>query len=486
MENDQFELRKSKLVELEENGINPYGNDFRPENISTEIFEQFEDKTREELEELDSNVKIAGRVISRRDFGKSAFLHISDRKGKIQCFIQKNKVSDETFNTFKKLLDIGDFVGVEGNLFKTKTDELTINIQSLQFLTKTLRPLPEKWHGVQDVEIRYRQRYLDLIANEKTKDIFIKRSRIIKLIRKFLDERDFLEVETPILHPIAGGAAARPFITHHNTLDMDLYLRIAPELYLKRLVVGGIDRVYELGRTFRNEGVSTRHNPEFTMIEFYQAYATYEDLMDLIEELICDVTKEVVGDLKFQYEETELDFSGPWQRINIYDALIEKYGEKIISDDDFLYETADSLGVVHHKIKGKAITELFELVIGEKLVNPTFVYGFPLDVSPLARKNDNTPEITDRFELYIYGREIANAFSELNDPIDQKQRFQNQLNFKEKGDDEYHQMDEDYVTALEHGMPPTAGAGIGIDRLIMLLTNSHSIREVLFFPHLKL
>lgn len=486
MENDQFQLRKSKLKELEENGINPFGNSFKPGFISSEIFEKYENLSREQLENINDTYTLAGRIVSRRDFGKSAFFHIMDRGGKIQCFLQKNKVSDETFNTFKKLVDIGDFVGIEGQVFKTKTEELTININSLHFLTKTLRPMPEKWHGLQDVEIRYRQRYLDLVSNERTRDIFFKRSRIIKLIRDFLDSRDFLEVETPILQSIAGGAAARPFLTHHNTLDMELSLRIAPELYLKRLVVGGIDRVYELGRTFRNEGVSTKHNPEFTMIEFYQAYATYTDLMDLIEEMICDVTLKTIGELKFIYDDTELDFTAPWKRINIYDSLIEKFDDRILNDDKFLFDKADSLGIKHNNIRGKAITEIFELEIGDNLVNPSFVYGYPLDVSPLARKNDLKPEVTDRFELYIYGREIANAFSELNDPIDQKERFEKQIKLKEKGEDEYHQMDDDYVTALEYGMPPTAGAGIGIDRLVMLLTNSLSIREVIFFPHLKL
>ncbi len=486
MENDQFELRKSKLKELVEKGVNPYDNNFTPENISSEIFSKYANFSRDELEGANDTVSLAGRIISKRDFGKSAFFHITDRSGKIQCFIQKSKVSDETFNTFKKLVDIGDFVGIVGDVFKTKTEELSINIKSLSIITKTLRPLPEKWHGVQDVEIRYRQRYLDLISNENTKEIFLKRSKIIKLIREFLDNKDFIEVETPILHSIAGGAAAKPFITHHNALDMDLYLRIAPELYLKRLVVGGLERVYEMGRTFRNEGVSTKHNPEFTMVEFYQAYATYEDLMDLIEELICYVTEKIVGSLKFEYDGNQLDFSRPWKRLNIYESLKESFGSGILEDDKLLFQRADSIGIQHHNIRGKAIIEIFESLIGDKLVNPTFVYGFPLDISPLARKNDDDPDITDRFELFIYGREIANAFSELNDPIDQKDRFLKQLDLKEKGDDEYHQMDNDYVTALEYGMPPTAGAGIGIDRLVMLLTNALSIREVIFFPHLKL
>lgn len=485
MDNDQFQLRKAKLSELKEKGINPFENRFNPKNTAAELISLYKEKQADELKDIEEEFSLAGRIISIRDFGKSAFLHISDRTGKIQAFVQKKNLDDETFNSFKKLIDIGDFIGITGNIFKTKTGELTINISSYKFLTKTLRPLPEKWHGLQDVETRYRQRYLDLISNDTTKEIFKKRSKIVNLIRRFLDERDFLEVETPILHPIAGGAAAKPFITHHNALDMDLYLRIAPELYLKRLVVGGLERVYELGRTFRNEGVSTRHNPEFTMLEFYQSYSTYEDLMELIEELVCYLAEQVVGSLIVNYEENQINLKRPWKRINIYEALSERFGEEIINDDKTLFDKADSLGIDHNGIKGKAISELFEVEIGEKLIDPAFVYGFPLDVSPLARKNDNNPGITDRFELYIYGREIANAFSELNDPIDQNERFANQMEMKEKGEDEFHEMDKDYVTALEYGMPPTAGAGIGIDRLVMLLTGSSSIREVIFFPHLR-
>ena len=485
MEDKQFELRKSKLEELRAMGIDPYANGFTPENNAGGLISLYVSKSPEELEEMEQSFSLAGRVVSKRDFGKSAFFHLSDRTGRIQVFIQKNSVPEETYVLFRKLLDVGDFAGVRGNLFKTRTGELTLRVQELFFLTKALRPLPEKWHGLQDVETRYRQRYLDLIANEKTREIFKTRSKVINLVRRFLDERDFLEVETPVLHPIAGGATAKPFITHHNALDMDLYLRIAPELYLKRLVVGGLERVYELGRTFRNEGVSTKHNPEFTMIEFYQAYATYEDLMDLIEELVCYVVENTLGGMQVEYEDKKIDFNRPWKRINIYEALREKFGSEITEDDQFLFSKADSMGINHNGIKGKALTEIFETLFEDSLFDPTFVYGFPLDVSPLARKNDNDPDVVDRFELYIYGREIANAFSELNDPIDQKKRFADQVEMKEKGEDEYHEMDNDYVSALEYGMPPTAGAGIGIDRLVMLLTNSSSIREVIFFPHLR-
>ncbi len=485
MEDKQFELRKSKLKELKEMGIDPYANGFTPEHTTEEITSRHASKSPEELEEMGELFSLAGRIVSKRDFGKSAFFHLSDRAGRIQGFIQKNGVDEKTFTLFRKLLDIGDFAGVRGELFKTRTGELTVRVRELFFLTKALRPLPEKWHGLQDVETRYRQRYLDLIANQRTKEIFQTRSKVINLIRRFLDERDFLEVETPVLHPIAGGATAKPFITHHNALDMDLYLRIAPELYLKRLVVGGLERVYELGRTFRNEGISTKHNPEFTMIEFYQAYATYEHLMDLIEELVCYVVSNTLGSMLVEYEDKKIDFKRPWKRVNIYEALREKLGSEITEDDEFLFAKADSMGINHNGIRGKALTEIFEALFENTLVNPTFVYGFPLDVSPLARKNDDDPEVVDRFELYIYGREIANAFSELNDPIDQKKRFTDQVEMKKKGEDEYHEMDNDYVSALEYGMPPTAGAGIGIDRLVMLLTNSSSIREVIFFPHLR-
>lgn len=485
MENDQFQLRKTKLSELKDLGINPYENRFKPDSTAREIKSLYGEKEREDLETVETEYSIAGRIISRRDFGKSAFFHIEDRSGRIQAFIQKKNMDEQAFNTFKKLVDIGDFLGIRGKVFKTKTGELTLNISSYEFLTKTLRPLPEKWHGLQDVETRYRQRYLDLVSNKKTADIFKKRSRIINLIRKFLDERDYLEVETPILHPVAGGAAAKPFVTHHNALDMDLFLRIAPELYLKRLIVGGLERVYEIGRTFRNEGVSTRHNPEFSMLEFYQAYATYEDLMDLIEELICQVAYEVNGSLTVNYDEDRINFERPWKRINIYNALSEKFGSDFVKDEKAVLKKADDYGIEHNGIAGKAITEIFEIEIADKIVDPSFVYGFPLDVSPLARKNDENPEITDRFELFICGREIANAFSELNDPVDQKERFTSQMKLREMGEDESHEMDKDFVTALEYGMPPTAGAGIGIDRLVMLLTNSPSIREVIFFPHLR-
>jgi len=485
MENEQFEQRKAKLGELRDSGINPFANGFKPTHLASDLISKYGEFSEEKLKDLADEFSLAGRVMTIRDFGKSLFFHIADRSGKIQGYIKKDVIGENEHKAFKKFVDLGDFIGIKGNLFKTRTGELTLNVTEYEFLTKSLHPLPEKWHGLKDVEARYRQRYLDLVSNPEIKEIFLTRSKIIKLIRGFLDERDFVEVETPILHPIAGGAAARPFETHHNVLDMDLVLRIAPELYLKRLVIGGIERVYEIGRNFRNEGVSTQHNPEFTMMEFYQAYATYEDLMDFIEELICHISHEIKNTLKFEYGDVEIDMTRPWKRIDITQSLREELGDNILSDDKELFKKADSLGIDHKGIRGKAITEMFESIFEEKLINPTFVYGFPLDVSPLARQNEENPELTDRFELYIFGREIANAFSELNDPVDQKQRFENQVELKNKGEEEVHEMDQNYVTALEHGMPPTAGAGIGIDRLVMLFTNSPSIREVIFFPHLR-
>jgi len=485
MENELIEQRKEKIDELRSVGIDPFPNDFKPLHESETVLSSYGNLSEEELKNLSQEFSFAGRVIALRDFGKSVFFHIMDRTGKIQGYIRRDVVGDESLRLFKRFIDIGDFIGIRGELFKTKTGELTVNVRDFKLLTKAMRPLPEKWHGLKDVETRFRQRYLDLISNPEVRGVFLKRTKVIKLIRQFLDERGFIEVETPVLHPIAGGAAAKPFKTYHNALDMELFLRIAPELYLKRLVVGGIERVYEIGRNFRNEGISTQHNPEFTMLELYQAYATYEDLMDLIEELICFVTQGVLGTLEFTYQNTTINMMRPWKRISIIESLKSVIGDEVLNNDEALFKRAASLGIDHKGIRGKAIIEIFERLIGLEIVSPTFVFGFPLDVSPLARRNNSNPEVADRFELYIAGREVANAFSELNDPIDQKERFLRQIDLKSRGEDEVHEMDEDFISALEYGMPPTAGAGVGIDRLVMLLTNSPSIREVIFFPHLR-
>jgi lysyl-tRNA synthetase class 2 len=485
MESEIIEQRKKKLQELRDMGINPYANDFKPTHTASALHSRFDANTSDELSNVEEEYCLAGRVVAARDFGKSVFFHIVDGTGKIQGYLRKDVAGEEALKFFKKYIDIGDIIGIKGKIFKTNTGELTINTLCVRLLTKSLRPLPEKWHGLRDVETRYRQRYLDLIANPAVKDIFLKRIKAIKLIREFLDERGFLEVETPILHPIPGGAAAKPFVTYHNALNMNLYMRIAPELFLKRLLVGGFERIYELGRNFRNEGISTQHNPEFTMLELYQAYATYEDLMELLEELLCYVVETIVGSTKLEYQGVKINFRRPWRRINIMDTLSERLGEGVLSDEARLFEEARSLGVVHKGIRGKAIEGIFERLVGDELIDPTFVFGFPLDISPLARKNDKDPLLTDRFELYIARREIANAFSELTDPIDQKGRFLTQLELKAKGEEEVHEMDEDFIVALEHGMPPAAGAGIGIDRLVMLITDSPSIREVLLFPHLR-
>jgi len=423
-----------------------------------------------------------------RRMGKASFFHIQDRRGRLQIYIQQNRVGEDVYGLFRTL-DMGDIIGVAGHLFRTRTNELTLEAEGLRLLTKCLRPLPEKWHGLADVEARYRQRYLDLMVNPDVRQVFEARSRIVRTLRRFFEERDFLEVETPMMQPIPGGAAARPFITHHNTLDMELYLRVAPELFLKRLLVGGFDRVFELNRNFRNEGISVRHNPEFTMLEFYQAYATFEDLMQLTEELFQTLAKEVIGSLQVTYGDHVIDLSPPWRRLTIREAIITHGGAQ---NDD-----VDTLNGLHRfaALKGvhvdssapygNALVEVFEEVAEVQLIQPTFITGYPIEVSPLARKSDANPAMVDRFELYIGGRELANAFSELNDPADQRERFLEQMAAREAGDDTANPIDDDYVRALEYGMPPAAGEGIGIDRLVMLFTNSASIRDVIFFPLLR-
>ncbi|RNC68915.1 MAG: lysine--tRNA ligase [Desulfuromonadales bacterium] len=478
--------RRRKVDTLWEAGINPYPNDFRPLHTSADLTAAYGGV--ETIEEHAQMFTVTGRIIARRSFGKAAFIQLQDRKGRMQLYVRKDTIGDDAFANFESF-DIGDIVGAVGTPFRTKTGELTLNASEIRLLTKSLLPLPEKFHGLTDVETRYRQRYVDLIVNPEVRDVFVKRSRIVNLIREFMVKHDFLEVETPMMQPIPGGATARPFVTHHNALDMELFLRIAPELYLKRLVVGGFERVFEINRNFRNEGISIRHNPEFTMMEFYQAYATFEDLMDFTEELLCHVAQEVLGTLDFTYQGLEVSFQRPWKRLTVKEAILE-YGDidaKSLDDRDLAYAYARGIGLdLPSDIGyGKLITEIFEEVAETKLLQPTFITAYPTEVSPLSRKSDKDPEIVDRFEFFCVGREMANAFSELNDPVDQKERFLAQVAQKDKGDEEAHYMDEDYIRALEYGMPPTAGEGIGIDRLVMLLTDSPSIRDVILFPQLR-
>lgn len=484
---DLLELRKSKNASLKESGINLYPNDFRVSHTVSEI-RSLCDSTPESLGEEGLVFRSAGRMMAMNFFGKAAFTRFKDRTGTMQVYVQKNRIGDEAYALFKQL-DIGDYAGFTGPAFQTKTGEWTILATELRLLAKSARPLPEKFHGLKDPEKRYRQRYLDLIMNPDSKQVFLRRSQTVQAIRSFLIERDFLEVETPMMQPIPGGAEATPFVTHHNALGMDLYLRIAPELYLKRLVVGGFERVFEINRNFRNEGVSTRHNPEFTMLEFYQAYATYEDLMNITEEMFQDVAAKVTGDVKVEYQGSTIDFSSPWKRIPLLESLVEIAGvdRNILDDREALLKFAAEKDVKITKADrlGKVLTKLFESLVEPQLVNPTFITGYPVEVSPLSRRSDDKPELTERFELFIAGREIANGFSELNDPDDQRDRFLQQVADKAAGDTEAHPMDEDYIEALEYGMPPTAGEGIGIDRLAMLLTDSASIREVILFPHMR-
>lgn len=485
--NQTLQQRRQKAAEMAALGVNLYINDFKPLHSLRQALPQvaYDDA---EYALSAGDFTIAGRIIAMRDFGKAAFLQLQDESGRGQVYIKKQEVGEERFEIFKKL-DIGDIIGCTGTLFRTQKGEPTIHVSSFTPITKSLRPLPEKFHGLTDVEIRYRQRYVDLIVNPEVRDTFRKRVQIISLIREFLEDRNYLEVETPMMHPIAGGATAKPFLTHHNALGMDLYLRVAPELYLKRLLVGGFERVFEINRNFRNEGLSTRHNPEFTMLEFYQAYATYLDLMDLTEEMITSICQKINNTLIIQFEEQPVDLTTPWKRYTMDEALHEVGGISL----DILADPAGIIALAKEKgLKleekagpGKAKMELFDLLVEDKLINPTFITAYPTEVSPLARSNDEDPTVTDRFELFITGREIANAFSELNDPIDQKERLEKQV--AERGDDEeiFPEVDYDFVRALEYGMPPAAGEGIGIDRLTMLLTNSPSIRDVILFPHLR-
>jgi len=485
---EQVEVRKQKLERLRVLGTTVYPNDFRPTHSPTTIVEQLNGASDEDLSAAPKGIKVAGRIMAIRRMGKASFFHIQDRRSRLQIYIQQNTVGEEAYGLFR-VLDVGDIVGLTGHLFRTRTKELTLEAEKIQLLTKCLRPLPEKWHGLADVEARYRQRYVDLMVNPDSRAAFEKRSKIVRLLRGFFEARDFLEVETPMMQAIPGGAAARPFVTHHNTLDMDLYLRVAPELFLKRLVVGGFDRVFELNRNFRNEGISVRHNPEFTMIEFYQAYATFEDLMELTEELFAMLAKEVCGGLAIPYGDHQIDLTPPWRRLTIPQAVIAHGGatEDEVQSLEGLrrFCARKELHVDLNARYGNVLVEVFEEVVEAQLVQPTFITGYPLEVSPLARKTENNPAMVDRFELYIGGRELANAFSELNDPADQRQRFVEQMEARNAGDDTANPIDEDYVRALEYGMPPAAGEGIGIDRLVMLLTNAPSIRDVILFPLLR-
>ncbi|HGM4539338.1 TPA: lysine--tRNA ligase [Serratia marcescens] len=487
--NNELQSRREKLAGLRENGI-AFPNDFRRDSTSDKLHAAYGDKDNEELEALGAEVTVAGRMMTRRIMGKASFVTLQDVGGRIQLYVARDDLAEGVYNEQFKKWDLGDILGARGKLFKTKTGELSIHCTELRLLTKALRPLPDKFHGLADQETRYRQRYLDLIANEESRNTFKVRSQVMSAIRNFMVERGFMEVETPMMQVIPGGASARPFITHHNALDIDMYLRIAPELYLKRLVVGGFERVFEINRNFRNEGVSPRHNPEFTMMELYMAYADYKDLIELTETLFRTLTEKVLGTSQVQYGDEVFDFGKPFEKLTMTEA-IKKYRPETdladLADMGKAVAIAESIGIKVEKSwgLGRVVTEIFEEVAESHLIQPTFITEYPAEVSPLARRNDVNPEITDRFEFFIGGREIGNGFSELNDAEDQAQRFADQVNAKDAGDDEAMFYDEDYVTALEHGLPPTAGLGIGIDRMVMLFTNSHTIRDVILFPAMR-
>ncbi len=486
--NDQLQVRRQKMEEIRNGGLDPFGARFERTHLSNELTEAYSELSKEELDETPHVAKIAGRIMTKRGKGKAGFAHIQDLGGQIQIYVRQDAIGEDAYKLFT-MADLGDIIGIEGTVFKTKVGELSIKVTEFTFLSKALRPLPEKYHGLQDIEQRYRQRYLDLISTEGSKETFILRSRIIQSMRRYLDGQGFLEVETPMLHSIAGGASARPFITHHNTLDMTLYMRIAIELHLKRLIVGGLEKVYEIGRVFRNEGISTRHNPEFTMIELYEAYADYNDIMALTENMIAHIAEEVLGTTKVQYGEDIIDVSPGWKRLHMADAVKEYTGvdfwTEMTKEEAHALAKEHGIDVQPTMEVGHVLNEFFEQKVEEQLVQPTFVYGHPVEISPLAKKNPEDGRFTDRFELFIVRREHANAFTELNDPIDQRQRFEAQLVEKEQGNDEAHEMDDDFIEALEYGLPPTGGLGIGIDRLVMLLTNAQSIRDVLLFPQMR-
>ncbi len=489
-EQEHIRQRRSKLSELRDSGAIAFPTDFRRDVVAGELIAEYGEKSKEELEAEPRRVKIAGRMMTRRIMGKASFVHLQDMSGKMQLYVTRDTLPEGFYNDIFKKWDIGDIIGAEGVLFRTQTGELSVKVDDIRLLTKALRPLPEKYHGIADQEIKYRQRYLDLIMSEDTRNTFLVRSKIVAYIRDFLIQRQFLEVETPMMQVIPGGATARPFMTHHNALDMQLYLRIAPELYLKRLVVGGFERVFEINRNFRNEGLSTRHNPEFTMLEFYQAYAEYHDLMDLTEAMLRGIAQEVVGHSVITYQGEQYDFGKPFERMTVVESILHFNPgltlEQISIRDNAVKVAADlKIPVKDSYGLGKIQIEIFEKTVENRLMNPTFITAYPVEVSPLARRNDHDPHVTDRFEFFVGGREIANGFTELNDAEDQAARFQKQVEEKEAGDLEAMHFDADYITALEHGMPPTAGEGIGIDRLVMLFTDAPSIRDVLLFPHMR-
>jgi lysyl-tRNA synthetase class 2 len=485
--NELIQERLKKLKRFRDAGIDPYGGPFPVKDRAADLHSRYGQMTKEELETKNENCTIAGRIIAMRDFGKAAFAHIQDATGKVQVYFRRD-IMGETFGMLKNI-DIGDIIGLNGRLFRTKTNELTIEVKEFKLLCKSLRPLPEKWHGLRDVETRYRQRYVDLIVNPHVREVFSKRNQIIRAIRDFFDSRGFMEVETPMMHQIPGGATARPFKTHHNALGIDLYLRIAPELYLKRLLVGGYEKVYEINKNFRNEGISTKHNPEFTMLEFYVAYVDYKYLMELTEELIIHLCREVIGSLVIPCGETgTIDFTPPWPRLSMFEAM-ERYGVDTVVFKDMEkakeYARENKIGIDKGFTHAKILDEIFKDKVEPSLIQPIFIMDYPVELSPLAKRKGDNPELVERFELFIGGREIANAFSELNDPIDQRERFLKQAEARMMGDEEANLLDEDFIRALEYGMPPAAGEGIGIDRLIMILTNTSSIRDVMFFPQLK-
>ncbi|GFH40405.1 lysine--tRNA ligase [Lactococcus insecticola] len=486
--NDQMLVRREKLEAIREAGLDPFGKRFERTANSASLNAKYADKSKEELHELEERATIAGRIMTKRGKGKVSFAHIQDREGQIQIYVRKDNVGDEAYDIFKHA-DLGDFYGVEGEVMRTDMGELSIKADKITFLSKSLRPLPEKYHGLTDTETKYRKRYLDLISNRESFERFVTRSKIISEVRRYLDSNDYLEVETPVLHNEAGGAAAKPFITHHNAQDIDMVLRIALELHLKRLIVGGMEKVYEIGRVFRNEGMDTTHNPEFTMLEVYTAYTDYNDVMDLTEGLIQHVAKTAVGKDIVDYDGQAINLADKFKRVHMVDAINEKTGVNFFDITDF--EAAKAVAKEHdihvepHFRWGHIVNEFFEKYVEETLVQPTFIYGHPVDISPLAKKNPDDARFTDRFELFIVGREFGNAFTELNDPIDQLERFEKQASDAANGDDEATGVDYDFVEALEYGMPPTGGLGIGIDRLVMLLTNASSIRDVLLFPTMK-